>query len=108
MAQNFNTGNFNAEVLQSKEPVLVDFYADWCGPCRMMGPVVEQLADAYSGRVKIGKVNIDENPELAGNYGVMSIPSFLLFKDGKVVDSVVGGIPGNVLEQMVRQLEKSC
>ncbi|MBQ4417404.1 MAG: thioredoxin, partial [Butyrivibrio sp.] len=69
MAQKFNTGNFNAEVLQSEEPVLVDFYADWCGPCRMMGPLVEQLAETYNGKVKVGKINVDEDGALAGNYG---------------------------------------
>ena len=101
MAQKFNAQNFSQEVLQSTVPVLVDFYADWCGPCRMMGPVVDQLADAYSGKVKVGKVNVDEEQALAGKYGIMSIPSFLLFKDGQVVDSVVGGVSGPVLEQMI-------
>lgn len=101
MAQKFNTGNFNAEVLQSEEPVLVDFYADWCGPCRMMGPLVEQLAETYNGKVKVGKVNVDEDGALAGNYGIQSIPSFLLFKNGQVVDSVTGGVPQQVLKQMI-------
>ena len=101
MAQKFNTGNFNAEVLQSEEPVLVDFYADWCGPCRMMGPLVEQLAETYNGKVKVGKINVDEDGALAGNYGIQSIPSFLLFKNGQVVDSVTGGVPQQVLKQMI-------
>ena len=101
MAQKFNTENFNAEVLQSEEPVLVDFYADWCGPCRMMGPLVEQLAETYNGKVKVGKVNVDEDGALAGNYGIQSIPSFLLFKNGQVVDSVTGGVPQQVLKQMI-------
>ena len=101
MAQKFNTGNFNVEVLQSEEPVLVDFYADWCGPCRMMGPLVEQLAETYNGKVKVGKVNVDEDGALAGNYGIQSIPSFLLFKNGQVVDSVTGGVPQQVLKQMI-------
>ena len=103
MAQKFNTGNFNAEVLQSEEPVLVDFYADWCGPCRMMGPLVEQLAETYNGKVKVGKVNVDEDGALAGNYGIQSIPSFLLFKNGQVVDSVTGGVPQQVLQQMIER-----
>ncbi|MBR0172305.1 MAG: thioredoxin [Lachnospiraceae bacterium] len=103
MAQKFNEGNFNTEVLQSEEPVLVDFYADWCGPCRMMGPLVEQLADAYNGKVKVGKVNVDEDGALAGNYGIQSIPSFLLFKNGQVVDSVTGGVPQQVLQQMIER-----
>ena len=103
MANKYNEGNFNQEVLNSKEPVLVDFYAEWCGPCRMMGPVVEQLADRYEGRAKVGKVNVDENQALAAAYGVMSIPSFLLFKGGQVVDSVTGGVSPQVLEQMVNE-----
>ena len=103
MAQKFNTGNFNVEVLQSEEPVLVDFYADWCGPCRMMGPLVEQLAETYNGKVKVGKVNVDEDGALAGNYGIQSIPSFLLFKNGQVVDSVTGGVPQQVLKQMIER-----
>ena len=103
MANKYNERNFNQEVLNSKEPVLVDFYAEWCGPCRMMGPVVEQLADRYEGRAKVGKVNVDENQALAAAYGVMSIPSFLLFKGGQVVDSVTGGVSPQVLEQMVNK-----
>ena len=94
MAQKFHTGNFNTEVLQSTEPVLVDFYADWCGPCRMMGPLVDQLANTYSGRMKIGKIN---------RYGIKSIPSFLVFKNGQVVDSVTGGVPEHVLLQMIER-----
>ena len=101
MANKYNESNFNQEVLSSKEPVLVDFYADWCGPCRMMAPVVEQLAGRYEGKIKVGKVNVDENQALASSYGVMSIPSFLLFKGGQVVDSVTGGVPPQVLEQML-------
>lgn len=103
MANKYNERNFNQEVLNIKEPVLVDFYAEWCGPCRMMGPVVEQLADRYEGRAKVGKVNVDENQALAAAYGVMSIPSFLLFKGGQVVDSVTGGVSPQVLEQMVNK-----
>ena len=105
MSQKLHAGNFNTEVLQSQEPVLVDFYADWCGPCRMMSPIVEQMADAFSGKLKVGKINVDEEQALAAQYGVMSIPSFLLFKGGQVVDSMVGGVPGEALKQMVtRQL----
>ena len=103
MANKYSEKNFNQEVLGSEKPVLVDFYADWCGPCRMMGPVVEQLAARYEGRAKIGKVNVDENQALAAAYGVMSIPSFLLFKGGQVVDSVTGGVSPQVLEQMVNK-----
>ena len=101
MANKLNEANFNQEVLNSSEPVLVDFYADWCGPCRMMGPVVEQLADRYEGKIKVGKLNVDESQALAASYGVMSIPTFILFKDGKAVDSVTGGVPAQVLQQML-------
>ena len=78
MAYQFSEANFKAEVLDSKLPVLVDFWAPWCGPCQMMGPVVEELASELEGKVKIGKVNVDENPSLAQTYGIMSIPCFIL------------------------------
>ena len=81
--------NFKAEVLESEIPVLVDFWAEWCHPCRIVGPIVEELAAEYAGRLKVGKVNVDEN-QVAGNYGIMSIPSLLIFKDGKVVKTMVG------------------
>ena len=87
---NFTNSNFKEEVLQSKEPVLVDFWATWCGPCRMMGPVVDELANDYAGKVKVGKVNVDEEPELAQEYGIMSIPTIIIFKEGKIVNQVVG------------------
>ena len=93
MEYKFTNANFKQEVLESSVPVMVDFYAEWCGPCRMMGPVVEKLADEYDGRARIGKVNSDEEEELAGQYNVMSIPDILFFKNGKVVDQVVGAVP---------------
>ena len=93
MANKYNERNFNQEVLNSKEPVLVDFYAEWCGPCRMMGPVVEQLADRYEGRAKVGKVNVDEQPDLAAQFGVMSIPTLLVFQNGRLVNQAVGARP---------------
>lgn len=83
--------NFEAEVLKSDKPVLVDFWASWCGPCMMMGPVVADLADELAGQVKVGKVNVDDNPELAQQYGIMSIPCFMLFKNGEQVATSVGG-----------------
>jgi thioredoxin 1 len=83
-------GNFSEEVLKSTTPVLVDFWAEWCGPCKMIAPVLDELAGEYDGKVKIGKVNIDEFQQLAINYGINSIPTLLFFKNGQVADQVVG------------------
>lgn len=85
-----NGDNFEGEVLNSKVPVLVDFYADWCGPCKMMAPIVENLATELDGKGKVGKVNVDENQDLAIKYNVMSIPTLIIFKDGKEVKRFVG------------------
>ena len=82
--------NFEKEVLQAEQPVLVDFWASWCMPCKMMTPIVEEIAKEKEGKIKVYKINIDEEPDLATKYGVMSIPTFLVFKDGKVVNSSVG------------------
>ena len=90
MEYKFTTDNFDKEVLQSSLPVFVDFYADWCGPCKAMGPVVETLAQEYEGRVKVGKVNVDENQELAAKYNVMSIPTFLVLKGQDVIARTMG------------------
>jgi thioredoxin 1 len=86
----FTDSNFQQEVLQSPEPVLVDFWAPWCGPCRMIAPVVDELASEYQGTVKVGKINIDDSPNAAQNYGVGSIPTLMIFKGGDVVERFVG------------------
>lgn len=96
--------NFQQEVLTSDVPVLVDFWAPWCGPCQMMGPLIEELASEYAGKgVKIGKINVDENNETAGKYRVMSIPTFLVFKGGEVVDQVVGGVQKEKLKELIER-----
>lgn len=92
-ALNFDDKNFQAEVLKATGPVLVDFWAEWCGPCKMLTPIIDQLAVELQGKIKIGKVNVDEAPDLAGHYNVMSIPTLLVFKNGEVVDQIVGAMP---------------
>jgi thioredoxin 1 len=104
MEYQFTTNNFETEVTNSDIPVMIDFYADWCGPCKMMSPIVNQMADKYDGKVKIGKVNVDQNPELADRFGIMSIPSFLFIKDGKVVNSSVGGMSPDMLSSKIDTL----
>lgn len=93
--KHFDGPSFEADVLQSKVPVVVDFYADWCGPCQMMAPVVERLADEFAGQVAVGKLNTDDNQEIAIRYGIMGIPTLGLFRDGKLVDRIIG-FPGGV------------
>ena len=93
MVLKFTTDDFQKEVLDSEIPVLVDFYADWCGPCKMMSPVLDQLSTELEGKIKIGKVNVDDDPELAGQFKVMSIPNFVLIKNGQIVDQVIGAVP---------------
>jgi len=91
--------NFDLEVLQSRIPVLVDFWAQWCGPCRMVAPVVEELAEEYEGRISFGKVDVDQNPKIASQFGIMSIPTLILFKDGKPISNIVGFRPKDQLKQ---------
>ena len=89
--------NFAQEVLQSDKPVLVDFWATWCGPCRIVAPTIEQLAAEYAGKAVIGKVDVDHNPQISMNFGVRSIPTLLFFKDGQVVDQLIGAAPKKML-----------
>lgn len=103
MAYEFNSNNFEADVLNSEIPVLVDFYADWCGPCKMMAPIVHQLADAYNGQMKIGKLNVDNSLDIAQKYRVMSIPTFIFFKDGQALETVVGGMSKSELESKIKE-----
>ncbi|MFZ6015005.1 MAG: thioredoxin [Patescibacteria group bacterium] len=92
MSKVFTDQNFEQEVLKSSKPVLVDFWAPWCGPCQMMAPIIDELAEEYEGEVVIGKLNVDENQQSAGQYGIMSIPTMLLFQDGVVKEQFVGGM----------------
>ncbi|MDD5019316.1 MAG: thioredoxin [Candidatus Omnitrophica bacterium] len=96
--------NFKKEVLESKTPCLVDFWAEWCGPCRRVAPVVEEIADEFQGRVKVAKLNVDEGSKTASAYGVMSIPTLMFFKDGKVVEQIVGAVAKQELAAKIEEL----
>ncbi len=104
MEYKFTTANFDSEVLASEVPVLVDFYADWCGPCKMMAPIVEALAKKYDGKVKVGKCNIDDEDGLARVYRVMSIPTMKIFVKGEAVATVVGAVPQEELEAEIAKV----
>ena len=96
-----DNSNFQAEVLNSAEPVVVDFWAEWCGPCKMIAPSLEEIATELAGKVKVAKLNIDENPELAAQFGVRSIPTLAMFKDGEVADIKVGALPMTALSHWI-------
>jgi thioredoxin 1 len=99
----FTDSNFKDEVLKSDIPVLVDFWATWCGPCRAIAPIVEELAGEYAKRIKIGKVDVDENPKTTSHYGIMSIPTLMFFKDGKVAEQVVGALNKSELKIKIEE-----
>ena len=104
MEHRFNENNFTDEVIKSDIPVMIDFYAEWCGPCRMMSPIVEEFAKNYEGKVKIGKINVDEESDLAMRFGVQSIPSFIFVKDGKVIERITGAMPRSILRNYLDEL----
>ena len=96
-----NDSNFD-QTINSEKPVLVDFWAEWCGPCKMIGPLVEELANDYDGKAVVAKLNVDENPEVTARFGVRNIPTLLVFKNGQVVDKQVGAVPKSVLAQKLQ------
>ncbi len=104
MANHFTDENFNEEVLSSNIPVLVDFYAEWCGPCKMLAPTIEALATEYEGKVKVGKLNVDNAPDTAQKYGIMSIPTLLYFKNGEIVNKSIGVVSKTEIEQVLNSL----
>ena len=90
--------NFESEIVKSETPALVDFWASWCGPCRAIGPVVEELASEYEGKVKIGKMNVDENPKTPGQFGIRAIPTLIVFKDGELAEQITGAVSKDILK----------
>ncbi len=105
MALEFTDANFKTDVVSSDKLTVVDFWAEWCGPCRAIGPIIEELGKEYDGRVNVGKLNVDHNPEVSINYGITSIPAILFFKNGEVVDKLVGAQPkGNFVKKIEQHL----
>jgi len=97
----FNDSNFSSEVLEADVPVLVDFWAPWCGPCKMIAPMVEEISAEYTGKVKVGKLNTDDNQSVAAQYGIMSIPTLMIFKNGEVVERIIGAQPKEALTEKI-------
>ncbi|MEI6184633.1 MAG: thioredoxin [Bacteroidota bacterium] len=104
MALEFTDSNFQTEVLSSDKLVVVDFWAEWCGPCRAIGPVIEELSKEYEGKAKIGKLNVDNNSNVSTNFGITSIPCILFFKGGQIVDKQIGAVPKSVLDKKIASL----
>ena len=100
----FTVGSFDSDVLQSDLPVLVDFWAEWCGPCKSIAPVIEEIAVEYKGKVRVGKVDVDQNNQIALQFGVRSIPTLLILKEGKVVNQLVGAVPKNNITELLDQV----
>jgi thioredoxin 1 len=99
-----NAGNFGVEVLESSVPVLIDFWASWCNPCKMISPFIDQLANEYSGRLKVVKINIDDENELASRHGIVSIPTLIIYKDGEIAGKKIGAAPKHVIEALFKDL----
>ena len=104
LTKEFTTANFETDVIQSAQPVLVDFWAEWCGPCRQIAPAVDEIAVEYEGRAVVGKVNIDHYPDIASQYGIRSIPNLLVFSDGKVQQQIVGAVGKDKLSEAINKL----
>lgn len=96
--------SFESEVIKSDKPVLVDFWAPWCGPCRILAPIVEEIAESYTGRLKVGKLNVDDNQEITMRYRIRSIPTLILFKNGQALDQIIGAVPKTEIEKVVKKV----